>query len=196
MSAARTKLVLEYCHWRAGIEVEGFAGEFVNDFKGIAGKLPGGDGVVLGRVVLITGGVGEEIDDANFRGASEFGEILADRVVERELALLLEEQNSGSGELLGDGADGVGHRGLGLNRWIDAREAEGLGVDDLAILNDADGGRGHSGVGEDLFGEGSDFLVRCLRGELLGRELLRGSCFGRSEGRGENGGEDEAHACG
>jgi hypothetical protein len=44
-----------------------------------------------------------------FVAAREAGNVLADRIVERELAFLLQQQNGGGGELLGDRADGVAH---------------------------------------------------------------------------------------
>ena len=141
----------------AGVEVEGLAGELVDDGERVAGELPGGDGVVLRGVVLVAGGVGEEVDDLDVAGAGELGEEFADGVLKRELALLLEEQDGRRGELLGDGADGVGHGGFGGDGRRDAREAEGVGVDDVAVLHDADGGRGNAGVGEDFLRDGGDF---------------------------------------
>ena len=52
----------------------------------------GGHEVVLGPVVLIAGGVGEDFADGDFVAVGEAGEIFADGVVEGELALLLQEE--------------------------------------------------------------------------------------------------------
>ena len=168
----------------AGLEVEWLAGELMDDGERVAGELPGGNGVVLGRVVLIAGGVGEEIDDLDVVRAGELGEVFADGVLQGELALLLQDEDGRRGELLGDAADGVGHGGFGGEGRRDAREAEGVGVDDVVVLHDADGGGGNAAVGEDFLREGGDF------GGGVGRELL-GLCD--SGGGEESGGEEQAH---
>jgi hypothetical protein len=139
---------------------------------------------------LVAGGVGEEVQDFDVVGAGEFGEIFADGILEGELALLLQDEDRGRGELLGDAADGVSHGGFGGDGRGDAREAEGVGVNDVVILDDADGGGGNAGVGENLLGDGGD-LGGGVGGELLG---LRGEGDGGEEGGGEeSGGEEQAH---
>ena len=54
------------------------------------GAAHGGHDVVLGPVVLIAGGVGEELADGDFVAAGESGDVFADGVVEGKFALLLE----------------------------------------------------------------------------------------------------------
>ena len=52
------------------------------------------------------GGVGEDVVDGDLRPCGgSVGHVLADRVVDVELAALLEEKDAGGGELLGDGAE-------------------------------------------------------------------------------------------
>ena len=110
--------------------------------------------VVLGPVVLVAGGVGEDFADGDFVAAGEAGNVFADRVVERELAFFLEQQNGRGGELLGDGADGVAHRRRGGTAGRVAvgrrRAAVGMGVDELAVLDDGNGGGGNAGLLENL----------------------------------------------
>ena len=101
--------------------------------------------------------MGEEVEDLDFAGTGELGKEFADGVLKRELALLLEDEDGGGGELLGNRADGVGHGGLGGEGRGDSRESEGVGVDDFAVLHDADRGRGNTGVGEDFLRDGGDF---------------------------------------
>ena len=93
----------------SGLEVERLFSPGIEDLLGGFGDEHGGHDVVLGPVVLIAGGVGEDLADGDFVAAGEAGDVLADRVVEGELAFCLEEQDGGGGELLGDGADGVAH---------------------------------------------------------------------------------------
>ena len=66
----------------------------------------------------------------------------------------------GGGELLGDGADGVAHLRRGGKGWGcgggEACVAVGVGVDELAVLDDGDGGGGNAGLLEDLRGDAVD----------------------------------------
>ena len=62
------------------------------------------------------------------------GTNFADGVVEFELAVLLEKQDGGGGELFGDRADGVAHFGRGWLVGSDVRAAVGMGVDELSAF--------------------------------------------------------------
>jgi len=82
--------------------------------------------------------VGEDLADGDFVAAGEAGDVLADRVVEGELAFCLEEQDGGGGELLGDGAEwsnaSEAWRGRRVSWGGEAGAAVGVGVDELAAL--------------------------------------------------------------
>ena len=149
--------VLPLC---AGIEVERLLGPGVEDLLRGGGLEHGGHDVVLGPVVLIAGGVRENLADCDFVAAGEAGDVLADRVVEGEFFLLLEHEDCGGRELLGDGADGIAHGGRGGDGGsgvrCEAREAVGVGVNELAVLDDGDGGGRDAGGFEDLRGDAID----------------------------------------
>lgn len=85
-------------------------------------------------------------------GAGEFGIPAGDGVIEGQLAVLDEEEDAGRGELLGDGADGVVHSGGGGEVRLEACFAVGGGVDDVAILHDAELRAGNAGGAEDFAG--------------------------------------------
>ena len=70
-----------------------------------------------------------------------------------ELALLLEKEDGGGSELLGDGADGIAHVGRGGLIRADVREAVGMRVDELAAFDDGDGCRGNSALLHDAGGD-------------------------------------------
>ena len=83
-----TKLVLEYCHWVPGSKSRGFLAQVSRICWAVSGVQHGGHDVVLGPVVLIAGGVGENLADGDLVAAGEAGDVFADGVVEGELALL------------------------------------------------------------------------------------------------------------
>ncbi len=92
--------------------------------------------VVLGPVVLVAGGVRQQLADGDFVGPGEIGEVLGHLVVERELPLLLEQQHRRGGELLADRADAVAHLGGGGGLRLQLGVAVGLGVDQPAVADD------------------------------------------------------------
>ena len=123
----------------AGLEVERLFGPGVENVLRGGGGLHRGHGVVLGVVVLIAGGVGEDLADGDLIAAGEAGKVFTHRIVELELALLLEHEQGGGGELLGDGADRVAHLGRGREGRATGggqpRRAVGVGVNQLAVLD-------------------------------------------------------------
>ncbi len=141
---------------RAGIEVERLFGPGVEDLLRAFGVQHGRHDVVFGPVVLVAGGVGENLADGDFVAAGEAGDVFADRVVEGEFALLLQEQDGRGGELLGDGADGVAHVGRGGDGRIETRVAVGVGVNQLAAFDDGDGCGGDAGLLEDVVRDAVD----------------------------------------
>ena len=82
--------------------------------------------------------------DGDLIAASEAGDVFADGIVQVELALFLQHEDGGGSELLGDGADGVAHVGRGGDGRSGIRgkacKAVGVGVDELAVLDDRDRG--------------------------------------------------------
>jgi hypothetical protein len=129
----------------AGIEIERLAGPLVEDLLRGGGLEHVGHDVVLRPIVLIAGGVREELADGDFVGASEMGKEFGDFVVEGELALFLKEEDGGSGELFADGADAVAHRGSGGGAGIEAGVAVGVEVNDAGVFDDGEGGAGDAG---------------------------------------------------
>ena len=75
----------------AGVEVEGLFGPGVEDLLGGGGAAHGGHDVVLGPVVLVAGGVREDLADGDLVAAGEAGDVLADRVVDGDFFLVLEQ---------------------------------------------------------------------------------------------------------
>ena len=144
---------------RSGLEVERLFGPGVENLLRALGVQHGGHHVVLGPVVLVAGGVGEDLADGDLVAAREAGNVFAHRVVERELALFLEEQNGGGGELLGDRPDGVAHLRRGGHGGSGAEpgaRAVGVGVDQLAVLDDGHRGRRNAGLLQNLGGDAVD----------------------------------------
>ncbi len=191
MRAARTKLVLLYCQRVPGSKSRGLPAHSRTRRFGVGGGGPGGDGVVLGGVVGVAAGVREEVAEGDVVGAGEIGVPAGDGVVEGELAILGEEEDAGGGELLGDGADGVVHGGGGGGRGGEAGVAVGGGVDDAAILDDAELGAGDAGLGEDLAGGGVDAGLEA--GGELGAGEEGGAGGGESDGD-EGGSCERTHA--
>src|SRR3546814_1216642 len=108
------------------------------------------------------------------------GDVSGDRVIERELALILEQQQRGGGELLRDRSDLIGHvgaRGCDVGRLLAPRPGE----DDFPAAHDRYRGRRDAGIGERRGDERVD-LLRFFRRQRL-RE--RG---GRAEQRQRGGG--------
>ena len=84
----------------AGLEVERLFGPDVEDVLSDGGLDERRHHVVLGPVILIAGGVGENLADGHFIAVREAGNIFSDGIVEREFSLLLEQQNGCRSELL------------------------------------------------------------------------------------------------
>jgi hypothetical protein len=133
----------------------------------------------LRPIVLITGGVGEELAEGDFVGAGEMGKEFGDFVVEGELVLLLKKEDGGCGELLTDGANAVAHGGSSGCARIEAGVAVGVEVEDLAVFDYGEGGTGDAGLGEGVGGEVVDFLLE----------------VGGEGGLGAGGGETEEEKC-
>ena len=66
----------------SGLEVERLLGPDVQDLLGGGGAAHGGHDVVFGPVVLIAGGVREDLADGDLVALGEAGDVLADRVVD------------------------------------------------------------------------------------------------------------------
>ena len=78
-------------------------------------------------------------------GAGQLRQVLRDRIVQGELALLRQKQDSGRGELLADRPDGVLHLRSGLHRRREPGQTIGLQIGDAAIPHDGNRGAGHFG---------------------------------------------------
>src|SRR3546814_3143483 len=70
-----------------------------------------GEAVILRPVILEARGVAEKLADRDLIPLRDAGDVSGDRVIERELALILEQQQRGGGELLRDRSDLIGHVG-------------------------------------------------------------------------------------
>ena len=140
----------------SGLEVERLFGPGVEDLLRGLGAKHRGHYVVFGPVVLIAGGVGENLADGDFVAARESGNILAYGVIDAELALFLEQKDGGRGELLGDGTDGVAHVWRCRRRGGESGLAVGMRVDELATLDDSDGGGRDTGLLKNLRGDAVD----------------------------------------
>ena len=101
---------------RAGIEVERLFRPHIQNVLGGGRHHHGGHHVILGPVVLVARGVREQHTEGDLIGAGQLRQVLRDRIVESELALLRQQQDSGRGELLADRPDGVLHLRGGLHR--------------------------------------------------------------------------------
>ena len=171
---------------RAGIEVERLFAPDIEDALGRGGREHGSHDVILRPVILVAGGVREDFANGHLVAASEPGKIFADRIVERELALLLKHQDRRRSELLGDGPDGVAHvRRGGHGRsgaGSQARFSKGLGVHKLPVLNDGNGGGRNAGLLENLRGDAVDATAK---GGLDGIDSLRGEQCGEREDDGK-----------
>ena len=121
---------------RAGLEVERLFGPGIDNLLGALWFPHGGHQVVFGPVVLVAGSVRENLADGDFVALGEAGNVLANRVVERELALFLKQQNGSRGELLGDGANGIAHLRRGRGSRVETGQTVGVGVGKLAMLDD------------------------------------------------------------
>ena len=96
------------------------------------------------------------------------GDVLRDRIVERELALFGQQEDCGCGELLADRADAVAHLRRGRRVRIELSGAVGLDVGDLSILNDGDGRGGNAGGLQHLIGDVVDAGAQLRRERRLG----------------------------
>ena len=119
--------------------------------------------------------------------AGEAGNVFADGIVEAQLALLLKHENCGRRKLFGNRSDGVAHLRRGRDWPIrirrETRETVGVGVDQLAVLDDCDRCGGNAGSFEDLLGDVVDTAAQVGRNGIYG--LGRGSMSG--EGQQKNG---------
>jgi hypothetical protein len=149
----------------AGLEIERLGGPTVENAFGGYGLPHEGRNVVLRVVVLIAGGMREELADSDVVGARQVGQVLADAVIEGEFAVLDGEQDCGGEKLLAYRADGETHGRCCGGFGIEAGIAVGLGQGYFAVLHDGDRDGGSSGFGECL---GYQFVNGgCgLRGEL------------------------------
>ena len=100
--------------------------------------------VVLRPEVLVAGGVREDLADRDLVAARQPGHVLADRIVDRQFALFLQEQQGGRGELLADRSDAVSHLGRRGQRRIQPRVSVGVRVGQAAIDDDRDRGARHA----------------------------------------------------
>lgn len=133
----------------------------------------------------------EQLAQRDAVAAGHAGEVSGDRVVEAELALVLQQQHRRGGELLGDGRDLIGQPRVGGTAAF-ALLAIGLGQHDPPPAHDRDLGGGDARVGQRI----ADDLVD-LR--LFGRRQRLGQSG--SGGEGEGGKESKLHrhgiaACG
>ncbi len=155
----------------AGFEVEGAPGVLAKELVGVDGLLHAAVDVIEGVVVAVTGGVVHQVEEGDILGAGEGGVPSGDAVVDRELAVLGQEEDAGAGELFGDGADGEEGVGLDWAAVVQGSGTEAANKEGLAVMVDRDGepddvgfgggcfevGRELSGVeggGEGLFGGG------------------------------------------
>ena len=109
--------------------------------------------IILRPEVLITGGVREDLANGDLIAVGQTGDVLRDRIVERELALFRQQEDCGCGELLADRADAVAHLRRGRCVRIELSGTVGLDVGDLSILNDGDGRGGNAGGLQHLIGD-------------------------------------------
>ena len=87
---------------RAGFEVERLGRPLVEDLARSYRLELRFDGVVFRRVILVAGSVGQDLPDRDFVAARQARHVLADRIIERELALFLKKKDSGGGKLFRD----------------------------------------------------------------------------------------------
>jgi hypothetical protein len=92
-------------------------------------------GFILGPVVLVAGRVRQDLPYRHFVAAGQAGNILAHRVIELELSLLLQDENRSRGELLGDRADGVAHVRRGKLIGVDMGASVRMGKHELSALH-------------------------------------------------------------
>jgi hypothetical protein len=159
----------------SGIEIERLAGPEVENFVGVYGLQHEGRNIILGPVILIAGGVGEQLADGDLVAAGEIGDEAGDGIVERKFAVLREKKYGGGGKLFADGTDAVAHCGRGGRGWVDASVAVGVEIGDGSVLDDGDGGARDPGGGDGLSDGGIDFFAQGWGDGWRGLGSKRGS---------------------
>ena len=152
-----------------------------------ARRIPGNDGIpglgarhlaidIIERIVIaIPGQMAAEVLERDVLRAGEAREVFRDRVVDRELSLLLEHEQRAAGELLCDGADGE-HRARRDGRARgDVRDAVAAREHDLAVLHDPDGHADDVLVGDVAANDAVDLVDVEARGLLRGGRLEAGN---------------------
>ncbi len=89
----------------------------------------------------------EQLADRDAVSAGDAGDVFRDGVVEAELAFVLQQQDRGGGELLGDRGDLVGEVGVGGGDRFGGF-AVCLGEHDPATADHGDRGGWHAGIAE------------------------------------------------
>ena len=117
------------------------------------------------RVIVQAGVLIEKHAEGDRVGVRHLGQVFRKLVVERELVLLREEQDSRRGELLADGADGEARVGSDGSLGSDVGEAVSFGEDDAAVRPDEESEAGSSLLVRDLLAD----PVECV---LIGRLLI------------------------
>ncbi len=119
------------------------------------------------------------VPNGHFVAAGQAGDIFAHRIVEREFAFFLKQQDRRRGELLGDGANGVAHLGRGCEGGGgccgEASAAVSVRVDQLAALDHGQRCGGNAGLVENLLGNAVDAILQG-RVERVNRLRLRDCC--------------------
>ena len=100
----------------------------------------------------------EELADGDFSGARQIGKILGHAVVERQLALLLKQQQRRRGELFRDRTHGIAGVDIGGPFGGQIGGAEGFGVEEFSVFHDGHGDARRAGFGE----RRGNFLVELL----------------------------------
>ena len=157
----------------AGLEVERLARPSLHDLARRRRPLHVHEHVVLRPVVLVARGHRQQLPDADVRGARQLREPLRDLVVERELAVLLKQQDRRGGELLADRADRVAHVGprrrIGLDPRRCHRRARRRSAPPRTTAIEALGASGgverrlHASVDRGAFGGGERLRERSAR---------------------------------
>jgi hypothetical protein len=117
------------------------------------------------RVIVQAGVLIEKHAQGDRIGVRHLGQVFRRLVVERELVLLREEQDSRRRELLADGADGEARVGSNRSIGSEVGKAVSFGEDHAAVRPDEEGEAGSSLLVRDLLAD----PVECV---LIGRLLI------------------------
>ena len=114
------------------------------------------EGIILRPVILQARGMAEQLADRDAVAATDPWQPLCHRVVHRQLALILQQQQRRGGELLGDGRDligcvGAGRGGVGLLA-IGLDQHDPAPADDRHLCRRSAGGG--EAIGDDLVDRG------------------------------------------